>query len=275
MATEQGESSTYDETWERPVAFYNEYVKWAIYGGTVLFVVWSVVSLLDGVTLQRVIDGTGHGVAFLEAMYPPETGSAEVDRVVDMMVESVAMAMVATLVGVAISVPIAFGAAENLVPRPVYWLNRGLIMFSRAIDGLIVAIIAVKAVGLGPLAGIIAISFKTVGFFSKLLAEDIEDIDHGSLEAIEATGASRLQGWIYGVAPQIIPRFVGLTVYRWDINIRASTIIGIVGAGGIGTLLMQAFDRFQYDYVATILIAITAVVLLGEIFSAYVRRRVQ
>lgn len=275
MATEQPDATTYDRSWERPVAFYNRYVKWLVYLGTLLFVLWSLISLLEGVTLSRLIEGIGHGYAFLQSMYPPETGSTATDRVLDMMIESVAMAMVATAIGVTISVPIAFGAAENLVPRSVYWLNRGLISFSRAIDGLIVAIIAVKAVGVGPLAGILAISFKTVGFFSKLLAEDLEDIDSGAMEAVQATGASRLQTMIYAVVPQIIPRFVGLTVYRWDINIRASTIIGIVGAGGIGTLLMRAFSRYEYDYVATILLAIIAVVLVGEAFSAYVRRRVQ
>jgi phosphonate transport system permease protein len=97
----------------------------------------------------------------------------------------------------------------------------------------------------------------------------------GSMEAVEATGGSTFQSIVYGVVPQVVPRFVGLAVYRWDINIRASTIIGIVGAGGIGTLLLQAFSRYEYDFVATILLAIIAVVLVGEGISAFVRRRIQ
>lgn len=276
MATEQSSGEMGSSVdWERPTSFYNHWVKYGTYLIAVLFVLWSLSALLEGVTAERILAGTGYGAELVGSMVPPDTSSAALDRTQRMMYESIAMAMVATVSGIVLSIPIAFGAAENLVPKPVYALNRGLISISRAVDGLIVAIIAVKAVGLGPLAGIIAISFKTVGFFSKLLAEDLEDIDMGTVEAVEATGASRLEALIYGVVPQIVPRFVGLTVYRWDINIRASTIIGIVGAGGIGTLLMQAFSRYEYDFVATILLAIIAVVLVGEATSAIVRRRVQ
>lgn len=280
MATERSTGEVAGRTgdgvvWRRPTSFYNHYVKYGIYVVAIGFVLWSVAALLQGMTLDRVTAGMGHGVALVQSMAPPDTSQAAIDRTQRMMFESIAMAMVATVTGIAISIPVAFGAAENLVPKPVYALNRGIISVSRAVDGLIVAIIAVKAVGLGPLAGIIAISFKTVGFFSKLLAEDLEDIDMGALEATRATGASGFQAVLYGVVPQVVPRFVGLSVYRWDINIRASTIIGIVGAGGIGTLLMQAFSRYEYDFVATILLAIIAVVLVGEITSAFVRKRVQ
>ncbi|WP_418285961.1 phosphonate ABC transporter, permease protein PhnE [Halorubrum sp. DTA46] len=277
MATEQPTTDIggTDTEWSRPTSFYNRYVKYGIYVVAGGFVLWSVAALLQGMTIGRITAGAGYGAALVQSMAPPDTSQAALDRTQRMMFESIAMAMVATVTGIAVSVPIAFGAAENLVPKPVYALNRGLISVSRAVDGLIVAIIAVKAVGLGPLAGIIAISFKTVGFFSKLLAEDLEDIDMGALEATRATGASGFQAVLYGVVPQVVPRFVGLSVYRWDINIRASTIIGIVGAGGIGTLLMQAFSRYEYDFVATILLAIIAVVLVGEITSAYVRKRVQ
>lgn len=276
MATRQARNDAVGEReWRRPTSFRNRYVKYGFYALSLLFVLWSLVSLLEGVTLDRIAAGAGYGTALLESMVPPDTSPAALERTQTMMIESIAMAMVATVTGIVISIPIAFGAAENLVPKPVYALNRGIISVSRAVDGLIVAIIAVKAVGIGPLAGIIAISFKTVGFFSKLLAEDLEDIDMGAMEAVEATGGSKFQSVVYGVVPQVVPRFVGLAVYRWDINIRASTIIGIVGAGGIGTLLLQAFSRYEYDFVATILLAIVAVVLVGEAISAVVRRRVQ
>jgi len=271
MATEQ----TPVTAWQRPTVFYNHTVKWIVYILTTLFVLWSLVSLLAGVSPQRIVDGMGFGASLVSSMVPPETEATAVNRVIDLVLESIAMAMIATVTGILISIPVAFGAAGNLMPRSVYALNRGIISVSRAVDGLIVAIIAVKAVGIGPLAGIIAISFKTVGFFSKLLAEDIEDVDMGAMEAIEATGASKLQSVLYGIVPQVVPRFIGLTVYRWDINLRASAIVGIVGAGGIGTLLLQAFSRYEYNYVATILLAIILVVLAGELFSAYVRKRVQ
>ncbi len=276
MATKSSSAGNMEpRSWSRPTVFYNHTVKWVVYLLGLAFVTWSLVSLLWGVSPQRVLNGTTYGYALVESMFPPETDPVALERVYVLLIESIGMAMIATVTGVALSVPVAFGAAENLVPRSVYYLNRGIISISRAVDGLIVAIIAVKAVGVGPLAGIIAISFKTIGFFSKLLAEDLEDINMGAMEAVEATGASKLQSIIYAVVPQVVPRFIGLTVYRWDINIRASTIIGIVGAGGLGTLLLRAFSRYEYSYVATILLAIIVVVLAGEAFSAYIRRRVQ
>lgn len=262
-------------TWHRPTTFYDHRVKWGVYVSLAAFLAWSLWGILAGVGLSRFTEGFGYGVTFLQTMYPPRTEAGDLIRLGDRLLETVAMAMVATAIGVTISIPVAFGAAQNLVPRPIYLLNRMIISISRAIDGLIVAIIAVMAFGFGPLAGIIAISFKTVGFFSKLLSEDVEDIDMGSIESVEATGASRFQTLVYGVVPQIVPRFVGLTVYRWDINIRASSIIGIVGAGGIGQLLMTAYSRYEFDYVASILLGIILVVLLAEYVSAVVRRRVQ
>ena len=268
-------TATSGRTWKRPTVFPSYRVKWAVYLAVGGLFVWSAFGLFWGQSVSRFVDGIGYGTALVSSMYPPETGSTELNRLFDALVETIAMAMIATVTGIAISIPVAFGAAENLVPRPVYWLNRTIISISRAVDALIVAIIAVAAVGFGPLAGIVAISFKTVGFFSKLLAEDLEDIEMGSMEAVSASGASRFQTIVYGVVPQIVPRFVGLTIYRWDINVRAAAIVGIVGAGGIGQVLLTAFSRYEYDYVASILLAIVAVVLVAEFASARIRRRVQ
>lgn len=265
--------ATSDRTWERPTVFGRREVKWAVYAGITAFFAWSAVGI--GLEPARLADGIGRGVTLLGDFFPPEATPRQARRIVDKMVESVAMAMVSTVTGIAISVPIAFMAAENLSPKPLYYLNRGFISVSRAFNAIIVAILVVKAVGLGPLAGIITITFKTVGFFSKLLAEDLEDIDMGRVDAVRATGASPLAVLVYGVLPQIVPRFAGLSVYRWDINIRASTVVGIVGAGGIGSILLTAFNRYDYQYVTAILIAIVAVVLVAEGVSAAVRRRYQ
>ncbi|SDF67897.1 phosphonate transport system permease protein [Halorubrum xinjiangense] len=260
-------------SWQRPTAFRSRRVKWLVYGLVLALIAWSVASLQ--ITPARFLSGIGYGYELIDSMLPPETGNENMLRLFDRMIETIAMAMVATVAGIAISLPVAFGAAENISPKPTYYLSRGIISATRAIDGLIVAIIAVIALGFGPLAGIVAISFKTIGFFSKLFAEDLEDIDMGGVEAVRATGASRFQSLVYGVVPQVVPRFAGLAVYRWDINIRSSTIVGIVGAGGIGVLLQRAYQRYEYDYVAAILIAIIAVVLVAEFVSALVRRRVQ
>ena len=259
--------------WTRPTAFYNQWVKYAVYLVIALFLLWSLYDMR--ISVDRVIQGWDQAAGLLGSMFPPEITPRKRELLVEGMVESVAMAVVATVIGVAVSLPIAFMSAENVAPKPVYAAGRGMITVSRAFHELIVAIIVVKAVGFGALAGVVALSFKTVGFFAKLLAEEIEDIDAGQVDAVQATGASRIQTLLYGVVPQVLPRIVGLSIYRWDINIRHSTIVGIVGAGGIGATLLNSFDKYDYDYSLTIILAIVVVVILGEIVSAYVRRQVQ
>ena len=262
-----------ERRWERPTVFPRQEIKWAVYVGVGGFVLWSAWGV--GADPGRIIQGVGSAISLVGDFLPPTATPRQATRILDKMLESIAMAMVSTVTGVLLSVPIAFMAAENLSPKPLYALSRGLISVSRAFNAIIIAIIAVKAVGFGPLAGIITITFKTVGFFSKLLAEDLEDIDMGSVDAVRAAGASPVQTLLYGVVPQIIPRFAGLSVYRWDINIRTSTVVGIVGAGGIGSVLLTAFNRYSYQYVSAILVAIIAVVLVAEGVSAVVRRRYQ
>lgn len=277
MSRSSGSASTdggYPTEWRRPTAFTSHRVKWVVYGIVTVFV---LVSLWDiRITPARLITGYEEGANLFNAMFPPELSSADKNgRLIEGMIESLAMSAVATVLGVLISIPIGFGAAKNLVPKWVYLFNRGLITVSRAFHALIVAIIVVKAVGFGPLAGVITLVFKTIGFFAKLLSEELEDIDDGQLEAIRATGATRTQQMVYAVFSQVLPRIVGLSIYRWDINIRQSTIVGIVGAGGIGVTLINAWGRYDYDFAMTILLAIVAVVIVGEIVSLYVRRRVQ
>jgi phosphonate transport system permease protein len=128
--------------------------------------------------------------------------------------------------------------------------------------------------GPGPLAGIWAIAARSIGFMGKLVAEAIEEIDEGVVEAIEATGASRLQVLLYGILPQVLPVIYGTTVYRWDINIRESTVLGFVGAGGIGILLYSSINQFLWQEVALILLSVFGVVIISEFVSAAVRKRI-
>ena len=270
------EHYTSDGDWQRPTAFYNQYAKYGAYLVFALVVLWGI--WVIRVEPSRLLTGFGEGVRLLSGMYPPAFGQDDPNKWALLsrgISESVYMAMVASVVGVALSIPFAFTAAENIAPRPVYYLSRFVIAISRALHSLVLAIIIVAAFGFGAFAGVITLAIKTVGFFSKLLAEDIEDIDMGQLEAIKATGAGPLMIMVYGVVPQVIPRFVGLAVYRWDINIRASTILGIVGAGGIGATLTTAFENFEYDFAAAILLSIIVIVLGAEAVSAYIRGRVQ
>ena len=146
-----------------------------------------------------------------------------------------------------ISIPIGIGAARNLAPLPVYLVCRSIIAISRSLQEIIVAILFVAMFGFGPFAGFLTLTFATIGFMAKLLAEDIEDIDESQAEAVRATGASWWQVVNYAVQPQVMPRLIGLSLYRLDINFRESAVIGIVGAGGIGATLNTAIDRYEYD----------------------------
>jgi phosphonate transport system permease protein len=176
---------------------------------------------------------------------------------------------------VAISVPVGIGAARNLAPPPLYLACRGLIAVARSLQEVIVAILFVAMVGFGPFAGFLTLAFATVGFLSKLLAEAIEAINPAQPEAVRATGAGWWQVLDYGVLPQVMPRIVGLSLYRLDINFRESAVIGVVGAGGVGATLNTAIDRYEYDSAAAILLLIIAIVLVTEYVSGWVRARVQ
>ncbi len=260
-------------SWERPTVFYNKQIKYLLYSAIGLFILWSAWELRP--SPSRLIGGMEAFFSLLTTMFPPDFSPDARGRIWTGMLESIAMSIVATAIGVLISIPIAVMAAENLVPKPVYYVGRSIVSVSRALHELVLAIITVVAVGLGPLAGVIALIIATPGFFAKLLSEELEDIDGGQADGIRAVGGSSIQVLLYGVAPQVIPRLIGLTIYRWDINIRASTIVGIVGAGGIGVTLLNSFDRYEYDFSLAIILVIIAVVMFGEIMSAVARRRVQ
>jgi len=266
------DGGAYTGVWNPPSIYYNRYTKWLVYALVTAFALWSVFDLQ--ISIERFVAGLGAGAQLLREMFPPSASPRQVELIISGILESFAMANVATVLGILLSLPVAFMASENLAPKPVYYLGRFLISISRAFHELVIAIIAVVAVGFGPLAGVIALVFNTVGFYAKLLAEEIEDMDEGQVEAVRATGASPLQVILYGVVPQVVPRIVGLSVYRWDINIRKSTIVGIVGAGGIGITLLNAFNRYEYDFGITILLVIVAIVLVGEGVSSFVRGRV-
>lgn len=165
-------------------------------------------------------------------------------------------------------------AAKNLSPLPIYLLGRGIIIVARSFHPVIVAIIFVKAVGFGPLAGVLTLIVYSVGFVAKMLAERIEEIDWGQVEAMRAVGAGYLSTVFYGVFPQIMPRQIGLSIYQLDSNLRASAVVGIVGAGGIGSTLANAFGRYDYDFALAITLVIVGAILLSEAISGQIRKRI-
>lgn len=204
--------------------------------------------------------------------------SQELKLAVEKIVETIFIGMMATFFGILLALPISFFAARNLmsaspVTIAIYYLVRGILNIVRSIEPLIWAIIAVIVVGLGPFAGIIALTVHSVAALAKLYSESIESINPGPIEAIQATGANWVQTIMYAVVPQIVPPFVSFTIYRWDINIRMSTIIGFVGGGGIGFLLAQWIRLLDYDSagIAVWFIAITVAIL--DYTSAEIRKR--
>jgi phosphonate transport system permease protein len=192
--------------------------------------------------------------------------------------ETIAMALIATSLAILIAVPISFLAARNLMTgnpftSVIYVIVRTILNIVRSIESLIIAIVFVVIVGLGPFAGVLAIAVHSVAALAKLYSEVIEGIDPGPIEAIRATGASWVQVVRYGVIPQIVPPFIAFTIYRWDINVRSSTIIGFVGGGGIGFYLIQWIQINDLRAVSMAFIVIAVVVVILDYISAHVRER--
>jgi len=190
--------------------------------------------------------------------------------------DTINIATLGTLLAICFATPVAFLAARNTTPsqtlaRPAALL---IIVSSRSINSLIWALLLVLILGPGVLAGILSIAFRSIGFIGKLLYEAIEEIDATQVEAIQATGASGPQVLLYGIMPQILPAFAGITVYRWDINIRESTVLGLVGAGGIGLELSASVNVLAWNQVTVIFLAILASVVLSEWVSAKVRHAI-
>jgi phosphonate transport system permease protein len=189
--------------------------------------------------------------------------------------ETLNMATLGTLLGLALAVPVAFLAAHNTTPsrrfvRPVALL---VIVASRSINSLIWALLLVAVIGPGVLAGTIAIALRSIGFIGKLLYEAIEEIDPKQVEAVSATGATGPQVMAWGIAPQIAPTLAGISVFRWDINIRESAVLGLVGAGGVGVKLEAALGTLAWPKVTMLLIAILATVVVSEWVTAQVRKK--
>ena len=183
------------------------------------------------------------------------------------------IATMGTLLALCMAVPIAFLAARNTTPSSILVRPFALLVIvsTRSINSLIWALLLIAIIGPGVFAGIIAIAIRSIGFCAKLLYEAIEEIDPNQVEAINATGASRLQVMVYGIVPQILPAFAGIAVFRWDINIRESTVLGLVGAGGIGLQLSASLNVLAWPQVSLILIVILVAVVISEWISAKVR----
>ncbi|RTR04448.1 phosphonate ABC transporter, permease protein PhnE [Halomonas nitroreducens] len=257
-------------TWRKPPFIANPLLRYGLLMGLVAYLVWAFGSL--PFNWERIGEGLPRAGRIFGGGFPPSF--ERYDLLLTGFKESLQIAVLATLLGVMLSVPFAVMAARNISPMPVYLLGRAVIIVSRSFHPVIVAILFVAAVGFGPLAGVLTLTLYSIGFVGKLLAEEIEEIDWGQVEAIRAAGGGFLVTLVYAVFPQVLPRQVGLSMYQLDSNLRASAVVGIVGAGGIGGTLMNAFGRYDYAFAFAILLVIIAVILVSEGVSGWVRKRI-
>lgn len=255
---------------QRPAAFPVNWSSRLAWVGLALYAIYAT-SILD-LTWARFLSGLANGAKFLHRMFPPNFQADKLDLIYTGMLESIQIAVLSTFFGILLSIPLGLAAARNLAPAWLSWSARGLIAIFRSFHPVIVSILFVKAVGFGALAGILALIVSSMGFVSKLFAEVVEEMNPKQVEAVRATGANFWNVLIFAVMPQVMARFVGLSVYQLDSNLRNSTMVGIVGGGGIGAPLFTAYQRFDYDVVLTILICIIAIIMIMEMVSGRIRR---
>lgn len=246
-------------------------IRYAWYLAVVAIAVWSVHTM--EIPWFYFLDAHVQAADLVTRMWPPDWTFAK--NLLDPLLETIHIATLGTAATVLIAFPVALLAARNTTFNAATWfVGRFILVASRSVNTVVWGLLFVAIFGPGPMAGIWAIAARSIGFMGKLVAEAIEEIDRGAVEAIEATGASRLQVLWIGVLPQVLPVIYGTIVYRWDINIRESTVLGFVGAGGIGILLYASINQFLWREVAAMLIAVFLVVVVSEFVSATVRQRI-
>ncbi len=248
-----------------------QFINWAIWTFAALVFMFSLSELPNSETWKNLLGAPATMADIGGRAIPPKW--SYMDTLWKPIVDTINIATLGTIAALIMAVPIAFLAARNTTPsalfiRPIALL---IIVSTRSVNSLIWALLLVSIVGPGVFAGFIAISIRSIGFCAKLLYEAIEEIDENQVEAIRATGAKGWQVLVYGIVPQILPSFAGIAVFRWDINIRESTVLGIVGAGGIGVQLQGSLDMVRWTQISLILLVILVAVVLSEWVSAKVR----
>jgi phosphonate transport system permease protein len=240
----------------------------AVAAGVILLCAYAT-GLLDA---DRLAEGGPAMWTLAREMFPPEFGAWR--TWIMPVVDTLAMSVAGTALAVLLSIPLAFCAARNTAPSPaVYWFARGLLNTLRSIPELIMGIVFVAAVGFGALPGVLALGLHSVGMVGKFFSESIEHAHPSPIEAARAAGATPLQVITHGVLPQVLPQFADVAMYRWEYNFRASTVMGMVGAGGIGLELMSSLRIMQYSEVSALLIVILAAVTVVDALSSALRGR--
>lgn len=226
----------------------------------------------DVLNVPRLADGTGDIIDLVGEAMPPDFTNWK--DWIGPLFDSLAMSVAGTAIAVFGSVPIGLLAARNTSPHPiVFFVMRGVLNFLRSVPELIMGIIFVAAVGFGVLPGVLALGLHSIGMVGKFFAESIEHVDEAPVEAVTASGASRMQIILHGVLPQVLPQMADVTIYRWEYNFRQSTVMGMVGAGGIGFELIGSLRILQYQEVAAILLVILVMVTGVDMLSSLLRRK--
>ncbi len=242
---------------------------WAV---ATIAVLWFT-ALQIGIRPAALVKGIPFMADFFSRMFPPDLNHLRL--LGDATLETVQIAVWGTLISILLSIPFALLGANNTTPHPiVFHVTRMILNALRAITELVVALMFVAAVGLGPFAGVLAIALHATGMLAKFCAEEIEGVDRGPIEAMQATGAGRMQVILFGIIPQVIPAFISYSIYRFDVSIRAATILGLVGAGGLGFSLIKTMKLFKYHETATCILVIFVIVFISDWVCARVRARI-
>ncbi|MCX6647607.1 MAG: phosphonate ABC transporter, permease protein PhnE [bacterium] len=232
------------------------------------------------IPIMKVVDGEMVPITRrVGGLMRPDFTKRTMKSILPDMFETIEIALIGTLIAIVFAFPLSFLAARNIVgAHPagmvIYGVVRFIFNFLSAIPALVVALIFTVIVGVGPAAGVLALGFHSIGMLGRLFAEALESVDKGPIEALQAVGAGKAQTVAYGVVPQIGPLFLAYSIYRWDINVRMSMILGFVGAGGIGVFLQQNINLFSYTKVSTAFILILVAVTLLDLFSGWVQRKI-
>lgn len=247
-------------------------VKGLAWAAAAIAVLWFTGAQI-GMNPIALVKGIPFMTDFFSRMFPPNL--MHLPLLVDATIETIQIAVWGTLIAVLMSIPLAILGANNTSPHPIlFHATRMFLNALRAINELVFALIFVSALGLGPFAGVLAIALHATGMLAKFCAEEIEGVDRGPVEAMQATGAGRMQVILFGIIPQVIPAFVSYSIYRFDVSIRAATILGLVGAGGLGFSLIKTMKLFQYHETATCILVIFLIVFVSDWVCARVRSRI-
>ena len=244
------------------------------------FFIISTIFLLTVVSIDLEIDfinlfsnSLKYFADILSRMLPPDFSNLK--SLIYSMIETIEIAILGTFIAIVLSIPLALLSAKNISPNIiVFFIARTITVFFRAIPEFIIAMILVIAIGFGAMPGVLALGIHTMGFLAKFYAEDIEHINKGPIEALESSGASKRQIISFAVIPQIIPSFVANNLYILDRNIRMATMLGIVGAGGIGYELQSAFRMFEYQKVSAIIVIIFITIFIIDNLSSFIRSKI-